>query len=234
MLTFNKIMSVFATETNTGFGNQLFMLASTIGIAKKNGYEVGVRENFECFKRQLPVCHSLLPEFRVPWGYSDFKCPDNVALSGYMQSERYFSHCESLIRYYFELKKASDMLIPNNAIIVHVRRGDYEGERHHAVLTKEYYEQGISMFSSGPVLVFSDEPDKARDMLPDAHIIHEHYYTDFYLMTQGKRHVIANSSFSWWSAWLSGGEVVAPKRWFAGRNERLETKDIYCENWRVI
>jgi hypothetical protein len=236
MLTFNKILSGFATETNTGFGNQLFMLASTIGIAEKNGYEVGVRENFNCFDYQFPVCHSLLPEFRVPWGYSDIKCHDNVAFSGYMQSERYFLHCESLIKYYFTLKKLSDIVLPDDAIIVHVRRGDYEGEGHHAVLGLEYYDKALKEFS-GPVYVFSDEPDKAKELFNGYgfNVIEGNgHYTDFFLMCQGKKHIIANSSFSWWPAWLHGTEVIAPSRWFAGRCSHLDTKDIYAKDWRII
>ena len=56
------------------------------------------------------------------------------------------------------------------------------------------------------------------------------------LMTMCKGHIVANSSFSWWGAWLSESEkVIAPKGWFKGsNNSHLDTSDIYCSDWTVL
>lgn len=252
MLTVNQIESGFATPTNSGFGNHLFMIASTIGIAIDNGYKYGFRYQFECFKNPLPVCTENFPEYRVPWGFFKVNPPPNRALYGYMQSERYFKHCPKIIRYYFEMKEIWELLktdnadlayeysyfIPENAIILHVRRGDYEGESHHAVLTREYYDKALQEMDGGPVFVFSDEPHKATELFDNSkqftYVQGNSEYVDFWLMRQGKKHIIANSTFSWWPAWLNGEKVIAPSRWFEGSCRRLETKDLYPESWQII
>ena len=58
---------------------------------------------------------------------------------------------------------------------------------------------------------------------------------DMCLMTMCSFHVIANSSFSWWGAWLAKSEkVIAPSKWFGPDNQHLDTTDLYCEGWIVI
>ena len=61
-------------------------------------------------------------------------------------------------------------------------------------------------------------------------------YVDMCLMTLCSGHIIANSSFSWWGAWLSDSkQVIAPSQWFTGsNNDNIDTKDIYCDGWKVI
>ena len=58
---------------------------------------------------------------------------------------------------------------------------------------------------------------------------------DLCLMSLCKGHIIANSSFSWWGAWLANrGKVIAPKKWFGPNNAHLNTKDLYCDNWEIL
>ena len=60
-------------------------------------------------------------------------------------------------------------------------------------------------------------------------------YIDLYLMSQCDDFIIANSTFSWWGAWLANrGKVIAPKKWFGPNNSHLNTKDLYPEHWEII
>ena len=90
------------------FGNILFFIASTIGIAIKNDYEYGFPEwnNQEYFVNRLPkVKEQLFTTVDIPEGnFLGFDIPDNSSIWGYMQSEKYFEHCKDLIRHYFTLK----------------------------------------------------------------------------------------------------------------------------------
>jgi hypothetical protein len=68
----------------------------------------------------------------------------------------------------------------------------------------------------------------------------DHWFFDgntmdsFKVMKACKAHIIANSTYSWWAAWLRNGDVVAPSVWFGPEAAHLETRDIYCQNWKII
>jgi len=240
------------------FGNQLFEIAGTIGLAVKHGYSFGFPEwknydHLERFKSDEDInvqdyfIHPLpavepghYPEFSIPWGYHDIRLPDNVSIWGHMQCEKYFKHCADLIRYYFEMKKLTDYRLPDNAIVIHCRFGDYDSElnrKYHGVLGMDYYSKALDLFSChDKIVIFSDEPKKAYNMFGrDVEAIQvNHYMVDFYLMRQGKYFIISNSTLPWWAAWLSGSEkVIAPKKWF-GSAAKVKSDDIYPENWIVI
>lgn len=246
-------------------GNMLFQIAGTIGIA------TAVREKFafppyqnnqhkntfdstedidlkKYFKNPLPLLDERL-EFvtqEIPWGFFNMQLPEgNVDIVGYLQSEKYFKHAESIVRHFFELKLPSlyicHKMIPDNAVCVHVRIGDYAHlQDYHPLQTKDYYTRALAELPAdhGEIFVFSDEPDKAELLfdVPITIVRGNHYMTDFYLMTQCTHFIIANSSFSWWGAWLStmpGKTVVAPKNWF-GPAAGISAEDIYCEGWKVV
>ncbi|KKM00960.1 hypothetical protein LCGC14_1799250, partial [marine sediment metagenome] len=100
-------------KPNTGLGNQMFQVASTIGIATKNGHNFALPQWESPFENILPQLHLKHKEqlegdnwkaIKVPWGYHDIMVPgdgENYRLRGYMQSEKYFKHCEPLIRELF-------------------------------------------------------------------------------------------------------------------------------------
>jgi hypothetical protein len=222
------------------FGNTLFQIASTIGIAKRYGYEYGfpnwviwdaydrfqTTENinaFEYFVNPLPKCTQSYPEHFVHWGYHEGQ-PDNVDLVGHMQSEKYFSHCADEIKRLFTMK---DEYPKNDYTAIHIRKGDY-GDDYHPICRMDYYEKAMKVLP-GPYLVFSDgEVDEF-----DCEVYNSDTYDAFKMMKSCKNHIIANSTYSWWAAWLAGGEVVAPSKWFGSATD-LETKDIYPEKWIVI
>ena len=160
-------------------------------------------------------------------------------LDGYWQSERYFEQFAETIR--DELQLACDisedtqhwaarMQESSNPVSVHFRRGDYASDpntlKHHGLCSLEYYDRAVSSmqqtFTDMTLFVFSDDPawvkahfrtDSPCHVIEQSHPGHE----DIWLMSQASHHIIANSSFSWWGAWLNASpekRVVAPIPWF--------------------
>jgi len=234
-------------------GNQLFEIAGTIGMAIKSGHEFGFPQWInhdhatrfhsgedinvqDYFKNPLPaVVPGEYRVYNIRWGYWNVTVPDGVTIEGHMQSEKYFAHCSGRIRHYFELKKLSDMVIPDNAIAIHVRLGDYDNA-YHPRLDMKYYGKALRDFPLNyKWYVFSDDPAIARRMFGcNAEYIEDnHYMVDFYLMTQFKNFIIGNSTYSWWPAWLNGKIVYAPLYWF-GPAAKVTAKDIYCDGWIII
>jgi len=253
MITFHKL------GRYGRFGNQLFQIAGTIGLATKHGYQFGFPEwkNYDHLERfnstddinvQEYFIHHLpellpgerYPELSIPWGYHDIKIPDNVSLHGHMQSEKYFIHCKDIIKFYFEMEPINDIMVPDNSICVHVRLGDYDTAKnraYHGVMDKIYYEKALKLMPSGhPIVIFSDEPKKAFQMFGHSceHVKDRHYMVDFYMMRQCKYFIISNSTLPWWAAWLSGSEkVIAPRQWF-GHAAKIKSDDIYPQNWIIL
>ena len=152
--------------------------------------------------------------------------------------------------------------LDENPIFLHVRRGDptltdrgfkwayTECSSQHPPQPLEYYEKALEEFDPDvPVIVFSDSTDWVKeqeifsgdrfliseptDKYPDGSYIP---YVDVCLMSLCSGAIIANSSLSWWGAWLQNGKgkVIAPKMWFGPTYSDKITKDIYCESWKVI
>lgn len=149
-----------------------------------------------------------------------------------MQSEKYFSHCRDLILWHFEMIPQSDRDM-KDIVCVHVRRGDYVKSALHYNLGHDYYEEAMRIMGGTPV-IFTDDAEYCKREFPGIEVVSGDVFHDFYLMRQCKKFIIANSSLSWWAAWLSGGDVVAPKRWFAGKNAGLNVSDLYCEGWKIL
>ena len=177
-------------------------------------------------------------------------CPDNVSLVGYFQSEKYFKHIEDDIRKLFGPKEAalscwaSTQHLFDNPVALHIRRGDFLiNSVHHHNLSMKYYEKALNQFDSDrQVIIFSDDTDwcKAQPLFEsDRFLVCEGGgpYTDLYLMSQCDDFIIANSTFSWWGAWLSYNKekvVVYPDKWFGPNNIDKSTADLFPPEWRMI
>jgi|SRR5271157_5330603 len=197
---------------------------------------------------------NLLREKSFAFDPSVLEAPADVYLEGYWQSEKYFREIEDIIRREFSFKIEPDQqnremaarIKGVNAVAVHVRRGDYVSDpatnEHHGTCPPEYYRQGAQLIAARVLdphfFVFSDEPDWARSNLelggPATFVTQngpEKGYEDLRLMALCRHHIIANSSFSWWGAWLSnsGGIVVAPKKWF--NQDDMDTRDLIRTGW---
>ena len=178
-------------------------------------------------------------------------------LRGYWQSERYFDGVANVLREDLRIKaplsqqtkETADRIGSSRSVSLHVRRGDYVKDartlRYHGVCEPEYYQRAIGEISRRPgdfeVFVFSDDMDWAKaniqTTLPMTFVDHpdRQAYEDLYLMSRCKHNIIANSSFSWWGAWLNPNPdkvVIAPKRWFNESN--ADTRDLLPGQWIKI
>lgn len=175
-------------------------------------------------------------------------CSDFVNLVGYFQSEKYFKHIENEVREDFTFK--DEILDPCKEMIsslkepvsLHIRRGDFLANSvNHHNLDLRYYEQALNHIDTSlPVIIFSDDPEwcEEQDLFSDDRFLiskGNSSYIDLCLMTLCTRHIIANSTFSWWGAWLANSkQVIAPTKWFGPNNAHLITKDLYPDSWILI
>jgi len=236
-------MITFKELGNYGrLGNQLFQVASTIGIASKNNQETAFPAWQHPFKHDTNIIDPRVEWYhqRVPWGYHDIRVRpgSNTSLRGYLQSEKYFKHVEAGIRHLFTFKTMPEKrhyIKSGDFIAVHVRRGDYDPD-YHTLLGSFYYREALDMLPDIPIMLFSDDMEEAKSVVPwHTNTFHSpNPGFDLAMMTLAKYHVIANSSFSWWGAWLSDSErVIAPKNWFGPRS-KFDTKDLIPDRWEVI
>jgi hypothetical protein len=182
-----------------------------------------------------------------------FTVPDQTNLMGYFQSEKYFEHCSDLILGYFQFDKDIKKQAENNFpqfptkveyVSIHLRRGDYAGlQQFHPVMDADYYFDAMTQFMDGDYcfLIFSDDIQYAKELFGEqeniVYIEGNDPAVDMCMMTMCDHNVIANSSFSWWGAWLNDNtnkKVIAPKRWFGPAYKGVhDTKDLYPESWIV-
>jgi hypothetical protein len=174
----------------------------------------------------------------------------SVYLEGYFQSEKYFSEYEHKIKDLFYITEKLEEEIQNkygevlnqNTCSIHVRRGDYVNlSEHHPLCDIEYYKDAMEHMPNDTVyLVFSDDISWCKEnFLGDNYIFIEDNSDifDLYLMSLCNNNIIANSSYSWWGAWLNNNNnkiVVSPKMWFGPAKVGLNTKDVHCKNWIKI
>jgi hypothetical protein len=175
-------------------------------------------------------------------------CPDNIDLFGYYQTEKYFKHIGDQIRedFTFHPETFNDCKqlissVGDEVISLHVRRGDYVTNPNHPTQDCEYYGNALSkMPDNFPVLIFSDDPVWCKDQKifdSDRFMIAEDNRTDIdlCLMSLCQYHIIANSSFSWWGAWLAKSKhTIAPKNWFGGECVNKSIDDYSFGNFEFL
>jgi hypothetical protein len=186
-----------------------------------------------------------------------------TTLSGYFQSERYFAAIADNLRNWFLPRLppgavAAQMLgriersrLP---VSVHIRRGDYVRPvqaNYHGILDGGYYRDALDRIESmigaqAELFVFSDDADAAEhvlDFVPTSRLVHvrgdvDRPWEDMALMARCHHHVVANSTFGWWGAWLNrspGKIVIAPRAWFGPEILRtIDTRDLYPSGWIVV
>ena len=203
----------------------------------------------------------LFPEKKKVRDFERLKYCENVYkvkdayIYGFWQSEKYFADIREIIVDKFKFPETNDpenikflkLIEDENSVSIHVRRGDYLSEANQIIYgnicTLHYYEQAIQYFEKKfkdvTFFVFSNDVEWARKNLQMKKAVFvegndgEKAVFDMMLMSRCRHNIIANSSFSWWGAWLNmcaEKEVVAPSRWI--NTECAE--DIWCEGWKKI
>jgi hypothetical protein len=205
---------------------------------------------FECFKiHDAPRYVTNFPKVTESCFQLDQNlwnnCPDNISLYGYFQTEKYFKHIEDEIRSDFSFnlelyENCKEFINSLNSQIIslHIRRGDYLANPNHPVQTLDYYKQALQLLPQElPVLVFSDDYNwcLSQELFDDDKFMiseNSSVDSDLCMMSLCDYHIIANSSFSWWGAWLAKSKkIIAPKNWFDGSCLNKDVSDMRFGDW---
>ncbi|MBQ9991387.1 MAG: alpha-1,2-fucosyltransferase [Lachnospiraceae bacterium] len=206
---------------------------------------------FEKVRRKFGLRKYYFREVR-PGFYDKIYGWNTMYLDGYWQSERYFREIKKDILRQFEFPqmlgeeniKMMSWIVGCNSVSVHIRRGDYlnNKKRYGNIWENGYYEKAIKYIrnkvDSPKFFFFSDDIEWVKQNYKNDDFIYvdnekENDYIDMQLMSMCKNNIIANSSYSWWGAWLNSREdkiVVAPAQW----NLDTDNTDIFCDEWITI
>jgi hypothetical protein len=181
-------------------------------------------------------------------------------LNGYWQSDNYFKEVEEIIRKEFVFKEnledeyftdLQEQIRSSDSVSVHFRRGDYITNKPANALfetcSPEYYQKAVDLIAKRirqpKLFIFSDDIAWVQKyfkttyptVFVDKSDILQH--SDFRLMSMCKHHIIANSTYSWWAAWLNPNKektVIAPKKWFKSRLQQFRTRYKIPKEWIKI
>ena len=258
----SSFTDVYVINAQFGLGNQMFMIAAQTAYAKHFGkdiclvnpfdedfnvhYRLCTKEEFEKSRNQ--ICYIMR--------YSDIfwkneKCSTTDPLFSYFQNEHFFAPYVDQVREMFKFTKplsktameTAEKIKNNNSVSIHIRRTDYIKQRY-PIMSLQYYENGadyIQKHTNEPIhlFVFSDDIPWVKENFTSKYpftIVQGNKDTvDMHLMSLCKHNIIANSSFSWWGAWLNENPnkiVVAPDIWLY-EDERWG-KDIRLKDWIIL
>ncbi len=183
---------------------------------------------------------------------------DEAYLDGYWQSEKYFADIVPVLKKDFEFnplpdneyKELASRIASCNSVAIHVRKGkDFNSVSRKGICDTEYYRQAVHTIRESVInpvfFVFSDNLNWCRENLTFIDPVFSetnetsgrHSYLDMQLMSLCRNNIIANSSYSWWSAWLNAHEdklVIAPEKWFNDNTVRYNVRDLVPETWKTI
>lgn len=255
MISFNQLCN------HGRLGNQMFQYSALVGIADYHSNKIMIPPIIKTSSSNLHDCFELTQDnfgiqnnvrtivFKEPFKYQKQlieKCTGNVNLHGYFQSEKYFKQIKNKIKSKFTFK--NDIINEcnlykfqtNNAISLHVRRTDYveiAKKRKNFLQPLTYYKNALDelQYNDKICYIFSDDIHwcQQQDIFKTDNMVfvNKPDYISLYLMTQCDYHIITNSTFSWWGAWLSNSKhTIAPKNWAS----KFDWSDVYCEGWQIL
>ena len=184
----------------------------------------------------------------------------NSYLNGYWQSIKYFEGIENDIKKDFRFKNQLDNknleilneIENSNSISIHIRRGDYMSPENYnmygCIATPTYYKKAIKVIEekveNPTFFVFSNDMDWVKKNIQiNSRVFYidinsgNGSYKDMQLMSNCKHNIIANSSFSWWGAWLNENKnkiVIAPKKWINREDIDSDKIELFCEGWTLL
>jgi len=247
-----------------GLGNMMFHIASIYALARDNNDELGllnidkkiydldndVRWNSKHAEKYRYIFNRFQNKngnaagiMNYPFQHVSLKYNNEHEYVGYFQCEEYFKHRRNEILELFKpldefnIEKYSYLF---GNISLHIRRTDFVHlyNQTHTVQSLEYYHKALKLLPNDlKVLVFSDDITWCKEnFVGDRYVfIDEVDYISIYLMSKMNHHIIANSSFSWWGAWMcefQNKKIIAPKNWFGGKKTGMDIMmNIIPNNW---
>lgn len=210
---------------------------------------------FKEFLNKIDMSYHIFNEPSFNYSAEITKLPDHCFLKGYWQSENYFKDYENEIKKIFSFNKVVDRanlnlideITNNNSVSIHIRRGDFllQKNQNHQTDLSNYYSTAIREVSKNnynlKFFLFTDDPkwaSKNFDINGEKTVVNFNHgnnsFIDMHLMSLCKINIIANSSFSWWGAWLNNNDknIFAPKNWF--NDKSINTDDLIPTSWTVI
>jgi hypothetical protein len=259
-------MDIISTSLIGGLGNMMFQISTAYSFSLKYNKKMicDIRNMSVPHKPYSEYINNIFRKIEFSnnienqiifnengFHYSEIpKIEGNVKLVGYFQSEKYFSNHRNNILELFEIDEKTKVFLNQkyeNVInletcSIHVRRGDYTRlQDYHPTQSIDYYRKAIEIMGDEKYfLIFSDDIKwciENFNFVKNKIFISDNLdYQDLYLMSMCKNNIIANSTFSWWSAWLNTNnkKIVVPKKWFGNSYSYFNTNDLYCENWIKI
>jgi hypothetical protein len=224
-----------------GLGNQMFQIAATYAEAKRNNTTCCFDFNYCYTPNQGYAASKYRDNIFSKLTYCN--CPVDYLLDGYYQSENYFKDCKEDIKdlFVFPKQKSINFNKSKPVVSVHVRRGDYLSKPDfHPTCSIEYYKEAMKRFEDCYFIIFSDDMKWCLENLKGENI---YYYSstneieELALMIQCDHNIIANSSFSWWGAYLNSNPnkiVIAPKIWYGVAASYIDTKNLLPKEWITI
>lgn len=232
MISFSKLGSLGR------LANGLFQISATLGQAERTGQQA----SFPAWKYEQyfePIPHdNLLPNQYKETGYEYMELPDgSYDLVGYFQSPKYFGSVVPRFKEAYR-KDQGNRLPSGEKIAVHIRRGDYVGHEAYYQLPVTYYIQALMTipgWQTKPIIFFSDDMGYAKthfECLPNAYFIRGTDIEHMAMMSCCDHHILSNSSYSWWGAYLSQQKnVIYPSEYFRGSYGNKSTRDLWPDNW---
>lgn len=219
------------------------------------------REPNNLFKKFLNKLHikyykpNYIKEKHFNFNPEILKLKDDIFLDGYWQTEKYFKDIEDIIRSEFTLKTEYSNLNPEliakisscNSVSMHIRRDDYITNQNtnefHGIYSLDYYKKAIDLiaekFPNPIIFIFSDDlkwcEENIKIKYPIVFVKGNKNYEDLIIMSKCQHNIIANSTFSWWGAWLNNNPnkiIIAPQKWF--NNPNINYSDIIPSTWIKI
>jgi hypothetical protein len=248
-----------------GLGNILFSLSTAYALSKKYNLDLKLCYNHTGYLHTPPSIYknNIFNSFKelgektnfqlinqIKFDFYEIEIPKNtnVFLNGYFQSENNFLNFKNdLITKLSPQEKNKKILLDkypdlklDRTVSVHVRKGNYKNlQEFHPLLSKEYYFKALENFIDHKIFIFSDDIESCYDIFKRydcAFIKNDFDLDDLYCMSLCKNNIIANSTFSWWGAWLNQNlnkKVIAPSTWF-GSKMTFTSKDIIPKEWTII
>jgi len=258
------MFSYMTLGKNGQLGNQMFQYAALYGLGFLRGEKIQIPETGHDLLDAFPNISATISNtqtsnkvYQEPVFQFDgnlWLVPPEHDIFGYFQSSNYFAHCAKDIYNEFEFRKdiqqraqdIRDDVGGDNVCTLHFRRKDYlDLQDYHHNQSSEYYNKGVNLvqnsYPNTSFIALSDDVDWCKENLPPEITVidtrdqgSDSKFIDMCLMSKCQMHIIANSSFSWWGAFLSRSNgVIAPSEWFGSRGPK-EWESVYVPGWTKL